>query len=73
MNIEIIKQKEMLLKLNSELYELNKMLVGNVPIEADNTMKEECLTDTIRINTICIEDALKTLEDIKRIMIGEEK
>lgn len=72
MNIEIIKQKEMLLKLNSELYEFKKMLVGNVPVEADGTMKEDYLTDTVRINTICIEVALKTLEEIKKIMIGEK-
>ena len=71
MSNEIVRQKEMLIKLNSELDTFRSMLIGSFPVEENGDVKEDCLTDIVKINTIHIEEALKTMECIKEIMGGK--
>lgn len=71
MGNEIVRQKEMLIKLNSELEAFRTMLIGSSPVEENGDLKEDGLTDIVKINTIHIEEALKTMECIKEIMEGK--
>lgn len=68
---KLMKEKEMLLKLNSDLEEIEKFLIGNRSVENCETAKEEiCLKDTIDNNLQSINSALTITSFLKDTIKG---
>lgn len=72
MTDNIIKEKELLKKLNIELMELKRVLIGEDTLreEVTATCKEDCLMDTLRLNLGQVEYALDTVVQIKNTIMG---
>ena len=71
--LEVInKHKEIISILNTEIDDLKVLLVGLTPRDTEccDTMKEECLLDTVKINTNGIDYALAQIRAIKEIIKG---
>jgi len=66
----ILKQKELIRKLNIEMEELKTFLIGNIPKEVDEVTKEECFTDAIKNNLNDLDYAVVTFNTIKEIIMG---
>lgn len=72
MTDSIFKEKELLKKLNIELTELKRVLIGGEPVreEVSATCKEDCLMDTLRLNLGQVEYALDMVVQIKNEING---
>lgn len=68
----ILKQKNCLRELNERLREVEILLVGKTPVEEVETIKEECLIDSLKNNDIEITNAIRTVEQIIMILKGED-
>lgn len=71
---KVMKEKELLYKLNNELEEIKIFLIGNIPTENSETGKEEnCLEDTMIDNLKSIDKAITITSIIKDTIKGGAK
>lgn len=72
MHEQIIRQKELLSKFNSNLYELKNFIKGETPsdIKTCEEITPNCLLDDIRINTVSIETAILLIAEINEAIRG---
>lgn len=73
MNEFILKQEEMLKKLNEKLDNIELLLIGNRCCEEKGDFKKECLLDVVKTNGVEIDMALNTAERIMVILQGGER
>lgn len=72
MKDKILKQKSLVFEIGSGLNIIKSFLIGrDEPQESEGTVKEDCLMDSININTYSLEYILKTVSEIKDILEGE--
>ena len=68
---ELMKQKDMLLRLSKDVDDLKTFIIGSLTenITSDRT-EEHCLLDTLNINSNVLEEIMKNIEIIKETIKG---
>lgn len=72
MKKEIDIQNELIVSLGANIYELKRFLIGDVPEDEKQCIKNECFTDSIKINTIMLRDIFEATKTIKETIMGGE-
>ena len=70
MKDEILRQQKMLCDIKVELETIISFLIGSRLEENVEGLKEECFTDTIKINSTSIEEIKNKTDLIKEIIMG---
>lgn len=71
---ELMKQKDMLLRLNEDVDNLKTFIIGNLTenVTCDRT-EEDCLLDTLNTNSNVLEEIMKNIEIINNTIRGGNK
>lgn len=71
---ELMKQKDMLLRLNRDVDDLKTFIIGNSTENVTCDRKEEnCLLDTLNTNINVLEEIMKNIEIINNTIRGGNK
>lgn len=71
---KVMKEKELLYKLNNDLEEIKIFLTGDMPTEKCETIKDDnCLVDSMASNLKSIENAVTITSIIKDTIKGGNK
>lgn len=71
---EIMKQKDMLLRLSKDVDDLKTFIIGNPTENTTCDRKEErCLLDTLNTNSNVLEEIMKNIEIINNTIKGGNK
>lgn len=66
----ILKERELLGLIERNLIEIKSFLIGNVPEENCETVKEDCFYDSLKNNLNYVEEIRNITQQLNEIIIG---